>query len=236
MEVWKDVYFYCDFRKRLFDYRGLYQVSNKGRVKSLDRMDTNNHFRKGQNLTLKNRKRPCGKNDLMVSLSKKGKVEYFLVSRLVAYMFIENDDPKNKIQINHKDENPENNNVENLEWCTASYNINYGTRTERWKAKRKGWKQSKETKERISNSLKGDRNHMCGKHHTDTSKEKQRISKGKKIIAINMKNNEKIFFNSIREAHEKGFDRSCIFQCLKNGGNQTQHKGYKWYEIEILKL
>lgn len=48
------------------------------------------------------------------------------VHRLVAEAFIPN--PNNYNQINHKDENPQNNNVNNLEWCDCQYNINYGTR------------------------------------------------------------------------------------------------------------
>ena len=51
------------------------------------------------------------------------------VHRLVAQCFLPN--PDNLPCINHKDENPSNNNVDNLEWCTNEYNINYGTRTQR---------------------------------------------------------------------------------------------------------
>lgn len=47
-----------------------------------------------------------------------------LIHRLVASAFIPN--PNNLPQVNHKDENPKNNAVENLEWCTALYNMNYG--------------------------------------------------------------------------------------------------------------
>lgn len=55
--------------------------------------------------------------------------------RLVAIAFIPN--PDNLPQINHKDENKQNNNIDNLEWCSCKYNINYGTRTERAFAKRR---------------------------------------------------------------------------------------------------
>ncbi len=47
-----------------------------------------------------------------------------LVHRLVAMAYIPN--PKSLPQINHKDENPANNHVSNLEWCDAKYNMNYG--------------------------------------------------------------------------------------------------------------
>ena len=47
-----------------------------------------------------------------------------LIHRLVASAFIPN--PNNYPQVNHKDENPANNSVDNLEWCTAKYNMNYG--------------------------------------------------------------------------------------------------------------
>lgn len=51
------------------------------------------------------------------------------VHRLVAMAFIPN--PNNLPQINHKDENKSNNQIDNLEWCDCSYNINYGTHNDR---------------------------------------------------------------------------------------------------------
>lgn len=62
------------------------------------------------------------------------------------------------------------------------------------------------------------------------------LNKGSKIIAINIKDNSMLFFNSIREAHREGFNRSCISQCLDPNGNQKQHKGYRWYHLELIQI
>lgn len=62
----------------------------------------------------------------VVNLYKNKRAFRFYIHRLVAVHFINN--PQQFKYVNHKDENKSNNSVENLEWCTASYNINYGTR------------------------------------------------------------------------------------------------------------
>lgn len=112
-EIWRDVPGYED----------KYEVSNIGRVKSCSRT------RKGKEdsiATVKERilKQKTDKDGYKeVGLCRDGKLKYFRVHRLVATAFIPN--PLNLPLINHKDENPANNTVENLEWCDFTYNRNY---------------------------------------------------------------------------------------------------------------
>ena len=98
-----------------------YQVSNKGNVKSL------NYLRTGKEKILKPFKNKDGY--LQVYLHKNGKRKFMLVHRLVAITFIPN--TNNFPQVNHRNEIKEDNRVENLEFCDARYNVNYGTRNER---------------------------------------------------------------------------------------------------------
>ena len=83
-----------------------------------------------------------------VILRNREKNKTYLIHRLVAEHFISN--PNNLPQINHKDENKLNNCINNLEWCSISYNINYGKRN---KKVSKSLKNKPKTKEHI-NKLK----------------------------------------------------------------------------------
>lgn len=110
MEKWKPVK----------GYEGLYEVSNCGNVKSLARRDRNN--RGVSERILRMAANTSGYN--RVILAKDGTRKTCYVHRLVAEAFIPNG---NELpMINHIDENKLNNRVENLEWCTAKYNSNYG--------------------------------------------------------------------------------------------------------------
>ncbi len=101
--------------KPVVGYEGLYEVSNYGRVRRL----------KWQ--LVKPKKEHCG--HMRINLYRRGEKKPVLVHRLVAEAFIPN--PNNYPVINHKDERPANNRVENLEWCTHKHNANWGTRNKR---------------------------------------------------------------------------------------------------------
>lgn len=109
-------------------YEGLYQISSWGRVKSLSRIDSRGHKRKEKMRDLSTDK----DGYKYIGLSKKGeKRKNYRIHRLVATAFIPN--PNNLPYINHKDTNPSNNHVDNLEWCTIEYNNNYGDRIKKAK-------------------------------------------------------------------------------------------------------
>lgn len=117
-EVWKDI----------VGYEGLYQVSNLGRVKGLERVvmrGSNFVPVKEKIMTLRFNQRGY----LIAHLTKEGVQKQYMTHRLVAQAFISN--PENKPQVNHINEVKDDNRVENLEWVTAKENINHGTYLER---------------------------------------------------------------------------------------------------------
>ena len=114
-ETWRDV----------VGFEGFYEVSDKGRIHSVERRDSRGHRRRGRILKPKYNRGGY----LTVNLCKNGKLKTKNVHRLVAETFLPN--PNDLPQVNHRDEVKDNNNVENLEWCDARYNSNHGTRNER---------------------------------------------------------------------------------------------------------
>ena len=108
-------------------FEGLYECSSLGRVRSVKhpvKRPFGDGFASGKVLKPSN-----GGVYYQVCLCKNGIKKTVTVHSLVAKAFIDN--PLNLPCINHKDENPKNNCVGNLEWCTQKYNTNYGTSIER---------------------------------------------------------------------------------------------------------
>lgn len=128
------------FWKKVKGYEGLYEVSNAGHVRSVDRYVKCNHgVAKRSGKTLKETERRKGY--LCVNLSKNGKSRSVEIQRIVATAFLPN--PEGLPCVNHKDENKKNNSAENLEWCTYAYNNNYGNRKAKCREKTTNGKMSK---------------------------------------------------------------------------------------------
>ena len=114
-EVWKDV----------VGYEGLYQVSSIGRVKSLPKSGPGGHL---ESIILKQNTDKDGYK--WVPLRKNKAAHSTRVHRIVAQAFLP--DYSDNLEINHKNEIKDDNRVENLELCDRQYNIDYGTRTEKY--------------------------------------------------------------------------------------------------------
>ena len=138
-EVWKDIK----------DYEGLYQVSNFGRIKSLERYK-NCHSKKvlvKEKLLSGHTRRPNTNDYLNVVLSKNGECKRYAIHRLVAQEFIDN--PDGKPQVNHIDGNKQNNRADNLEWCTNKENCIHAVKN--------GLFRKKKNKKIIQLSLRGEK-------------------------------------------------------------------------------
>lgn len=190
-EIWRDI----------DDYIGLYQVSNMGRVKSVERVIWDN---RGYYKTVPERILKAGKINggyMQVGLCKEGKTKKYLVHQLVASAFVEN--PEGYKEINHISEDKTNNKAENLEWCSRSYNVNYGTRNNRMAEKLRGMKQSEE----------------------------QIKKKSRPVLGINKVSGLIVEFNSAREASRQlVINQSSIWECCQ--GKRKSAGGYTWHYVE----
>ena len=188
-EIWKDIE----------GFEGYYMISNTGKVKSLGNGKSNNSKKR----ILKEGK--DGRGYLYVILCKDGKVKMHKIHRLVAQAFCEN--PMGYKEVNHIDENKENNCAENLEWCSRSYNTNYGTRNQRVGEKLKGRKNSEEHNKKIAESKK------------------------KPVYSINKKSGLITYWESATDAGRVlGINSSHISSCCK--GKQKSCGGYYWHYVD----
>ena len=129
-----------------------------------------------------------------------------LIHRLVAEAYIPN--PDGLPQINHKDENPRNNHVSNLEWCTAKYNMNYG---------------------------EGARTRHSKIDYSNPIYRENAIKNGKKVsIPVLMFKGDKLIktFESAKDASKKtGIAHSNILRAAH--GERATAGGYVWKKMEV---
>ena len=190
-------------------YEGLYEVSNTGKVRSLDRYVKNGcsyRLHKGKVISLL--KGEYGY--IQVNLYYNGKNYKKYVHRLVAEAFLPN--PDNLPQVNHKDEVKSNNCVDNLEWCSAKYNVNYGTRKD--KVRETAIKNGYWTGLRSGLSKK-EYNHIYYQENTDKLKEynqkyyqENRDSICEQKRSYYQDNKDKVKDN-VRSYYQKNKDRIC---------------------------
>ena len=178
-----------------------YFISNFGRV-----------FSKKSNKVMKNR--VVSKNGYQqITLDN----SQLLVHRLVAQAFIPN--PNNLPCVNHKDENPGNNDFRNLEWCTYKYNSNYGTNQSR---------HSKKMLDRYNNDP--DWKSDCIKRLAEIQKKKR-----KRVVQLDKFNNYLKTYESSYATEKDGHLSVHVCDCA-NGKRKTHH-GYKWiWECDYLDM
>ncbi len=188
-EIWKDIE----------GYEGLYQVSNLGRVKSLERYQQNHS--KLQKVEEKIKIIHIKSNGYQfVQLYKNNIMKNLHIHRLVAQAFIPN--PDNKPQINHIDGNKLNNNVTNLEWCTNSENGKH--------------------------AYKLGLNRYT-KRRQDATIEANKKYKSKPIDQLDLQGNYiRTWLNAHEASRQLGIDRSTISQCCRGSRRNKTAGGYKW--------
>lgn len=184
-----------------------YEVSNFGRVRSLDRVVKRTRCGVSSDFKAKGKILTPGDNGngyLFLYLYKDGNSKHMYIHRMVAFTFIPN--PNNLPQVNHKDENPSNNHVDNLEWCDAEYNSNYGSHNEKVRESAKKRELTEERRQILKeNSMK----------------------KRRKIICVETEQ----IFDSVKEAEE--WCHGHVAQCLR--GRTKTAGGYHWmYYDEFL--
>lgn len=176
---------------------GNYQISSFGRVKSVARTQIT---AAGSLIHIKERiikQRLNSKGYFRIRIRINGVLQYCFVHRLVASAFIPN--PHGLNTVNHKDFNPQNNHMSNLEWTTRCGNMQYSISAGRFKR----------TKEWVSKL----------KHSLDECM-------GKPVIGANISEGGIVFYNALNDCKKDGFQPSCV-SCCCNGKRNT-HKGYTW--------
>ena len=212
-EIWKDIE----------GYEGLYQVSNMGRVKSLERTVwcglNGGCYRAIPERIIKPSKDNYGY--LVVNLWEDGKMKTYKVHRLVATAFIPN--PNNLPVINHKNEIKNDNKVDNLEWCSVLYNNTYNDKAKKTGKKLKGRKLSEE-------HIKKLRGRKLSEETIRKIAEKQRNNTrtSKPVYSVDKVTGEIKEYPSAKEAERcTGIYHGSIIRCCR--GERKSAGGHTWF-------
>lgn len=219
-EIWKDV----------VGYEGLYQVSNLGRVRSLDRI-INHRKLKGKILS----QAYDTKGYLFVNLSKNNVAKPKRVHRLIANAFIEKINGKD--YIDHINGIRDDNRIENLRWCTHQENDSFPISRLRRSLSNKGnqkWlgkHHSEETKRKISEAHKGLKNPNYWNNLSDENKKKIRLaSRNACRVEVEQYTKDGVFlkkWDSISDIEkELGCHHANIRKCCI--GKRKTLKGFVW--------
>ena len=197
-EIWRDIQ----------GFETSYQISNMGRVYSKPRPGTHVGILK---------QIPGYNGYLNVTLCKDGKSKQFQVHRLVAEHFVDNPHPGEWDYVNHRDEDKHNNVWSNLEWCTAAYNVTYGTAVER----------------RVESRM---RHAADPNYKSEARKNRTPKKRNKPVVQMTLDGEVVKVWDSIKEITEVlGHDRSCISAAC-NRRYKYEHgmaHGYLWqFETE----
>lgn len=217
--------------KPIKDFEGYYEISNFGRVKSLDRVIESSN---GINKKIKERILKSSENSngyLIVTLKKNNKRKQFKVHRLVAEAFIPN--PEGKPYIDHINTIRTDNRVINLRWVTQKENCNNELSKKNYSEAQKGHEVSEEAKKKIGKAHKG-------RKHTEETKKKlkghevseetrKKIGKGNGKLAYCIEL-DKIFESTCEASRELGICQNSISLACR--GKRETAGGYHWEYVD----
>jgi hypothetical protein len=188
-------------------YEGLYEVSNFGRIKSVERIIRSGKGYGCHKYGGKLLKFGGSLGYKRVSLCKERRISTYSVHRLVAEAFIPN--PDNKPEIDHINTIRDDNRVSNLRWVTKSENA------------RNQISSSKRIKNKSDGSAK-----ITGKLN--------KLSKP--IVAVNIETGEEIRFDCLKDAYRSGFNIAHVSECINNGRNKYKgYEWYEEKKFNVYK-
>ena len=195
-------------------YEGIYEASNKGEIRSFDKVITQKN---GTDRTIKGRVMKQRKNNRgyhIITLNKDSVSKDYLVHRLIAFAFLPN--PDNLPQVNHIDGNKSNNCIENLEWCDQTHNMLEAYRTGLRVATPPVF--TEEDRKRMSEQRKG----------------RPIKAQQKPVMQMDLDGNDiQAFDNAADACKQLGFkDKTGIYDCCTNRRGRQTYMGYKWRYID----